>query len=114
MQPEQIDLRSASERDAAARLLPSPNAATAMFADASSEKTETAVPRHSIFSLLKQYCRKFQERCQRRISRADLHELSDRNLMDIGVRRDEIDSSDPHQAIDRLRHSNTDFWPKTE
>lgn len=111
MQPEQTNLASVSERDAAARLLRSPNPAIAVRADASSEKAERAVPKRSFFGLLKQYWREFQERCRRQTSRTNLHELSERNLTDIGVRRDEIDSSDPRQAIDRLRHSNTDFWP---
>ena len=107
MQPDQTNLTSSGRRDAAPRLLQSPN----VHADASSEKTEAAEPRRSIFGLFKQYWREFQEWRQCRISRTDLHGLSDKNLTDIGLRRDEIDSYDPQTAIDRVRHINTDFWP---
>jgi hypothetical protein len=39
-----------------------------------------------------------------------LHDLSDRELMDIGVTRSEIDSIHPQRAIDRLRDGTTDPW----
>jgi uncharacterized protein YjiS (DUF1127 family) len=44
-----------------------------------------AASTRSLFSLLKRYWRAFQERRQRQSLRATLHELSDRELMDIGL-----------------------------
>jgi uncharacterized protein DUF1127 len=39
-----------------------------------------------------------------------LHDLSDRELMDIGVTRAEIDRIAGHRAIDRLRDGTTHLW----
>jgi uncharacterized protein YjiS (DUF1127 family) len=64
----------------------------------------TAASTRSVLSLLKRYWRAFRERRrQRQSSRDILHDLSDRELMDIGVTRDEIDCIAPHRAIDKLR-----------
>lgn len=62
----------------------------------------TAVSPRNVLSLLKRYWRAFGE-WQRQRSQITLHELSDRALMDIGVRRDEIAPIAPHRAIDALR-----------
>jgi uncharacterized protein YjiS (DUF1127 family) len=62
------------------------------------------VPTRDVFSLLKRYWRAFAE-WQRLSSRTALHDLSDRELKDIGVTRDEIDHIIPHRAIDALRDS---------
>ena len=61
-------------------------------------------------SLLKRYWSAFQERRQRQRLRTALHYLSDRELMDIGVTRDEIDYIAAHRAIDTLRDSTTYLW----
>ncbi|MBR1129981.1 DUF1127 domain-containing protein [Bradyrhizobium iriomotense] len=61
-------------------------------------------------SLLKRYWRAFQGWRQR--SRVTLHDLSDRELMDIGLTRGEIDSIAPERAIDRLRGRTTDLWSR--
>ena len=53
--------------------------------------------------MLKRYWRAFQERRQYQSLRAGLACLSDRELMDIGLTRDEIDYITPQRAIDRLR-----------
>ena len=59
----------------------------------------------SALGLLTRYWRAFQERRQHQSLRADLACLSDRDLMDIGLTRDEIDYITPQRAIDRIRDS---------
>ena len=61
-------------------------------------------------SFLKRYWSAFRERRERQRLRVALHYLSDRELTDIGIRRDEIDSIAPHRAIDTLRDSTTYLW----
>ena len=68
-----------------------------------------AWPRRGL-SLLKRYWRAFQERRQRQALRASLCKLSDRQLMDIGVTRAEIDYIAARGAIDRLGDSTTHLW----
>jgi uncharacterized protein YjiS (DUF1127 family) len=58
----------------------------------------------NVLSLLKRYLLAFGA-WQRRRSQTALHDLSDRELMDIGVTRGEIDHIAPHRAIDALRDS---------
>jgi uncharacterized protein YjiS (DUF1127 family) len=81
-----------------------PNASIAALDDALSEKDagRTAASTRSVLSLFKRYWRAFRER--------RLHDLSDRELMDIGVTRGEIDYIARHRAIDRLRDSTTHRW----
>jgi uncharacterized protein YjiS (DUF1127 family) len=89
---------------AAARL----NASIATLDDAVSEKDAagpTAASTRNVLGLLKRYWRAFQERRQRQSLRAGLADLSDRELMDIGLTRGEIDYITPQRAIDRLRDS---------
>jgi len=59
----------------------------------------------NVLSLLKRYWRAFGEWRQRLRSRTTVHDLSDRELKDIGVTRDEIDHIAPQRAIDALRDS---------
>lgn len=59
----------------------------------------------NVLSLLERVWRAFGEWRQRQRSRTTLHELSDRDLMDIGVTRDEIDHIARHRAVDKLRDS---------
>jgi len=103
-----LDLPVALARDAmdeaAARL----NASIATLDDALPEKDAagpTTASTRSVLGLLKRYWRAFQERRQRQSLRASLADLSDRQLMDIGLTRDGIDYITPQQAIDRLRDS---------
>ena len=87
------------------------NASAAALADTLSEKDAagpTAASTWSVLGLLKRYWRAYQER--RQSLRATLHNLSDRELMDIGLTRDEIDYITPHRAIDKLRDSTTYLW----
>jgi uncharacterized protein YjiS (DUF1127 family) len=61
-----------------------------------------------VFSLLRRCWRVFLQR--RQGQRVTLHDLSDRELMDIGLTRGEIDSIAPERAIDRLRESARILW----
>jgi uncharacterized protein YjiS (DUF1127 family) len=90
-----------------------PNASLAAPDDALSEKDAAAPAAASarrVSSLLKRYWRAFQERRRRQSLRDTLHELSDRELMDIGLTRAEIDYIASHRAIDRLGDSATYLW----
>jgi uncharacterized protein YjiS (DUF1127 family) len=81
--------------------------------DAASEKDAAGPPAastRSVLSLLRGYWRAFQARRQRQWLRASLHDLNDRELMDIGVTRAEIDCMAAHRAIDRLRDGTADLW----
>jgi len=89
------------------------NASHAALDDVVSEKDAaglTAASTRSVSSLLKRYWRAFQERRQRQSVRATLHDLSDRELMDIGVTRGEIDDIARHRVIDTLRDRTTYLW----
>jgi uncharacterized protein YjiS (DUF1127 family) len=85
MPPQQTDPASRTGSDAAVRGL--------------------AVSALDVLSLLTRYWRAFGRGRQRLNSRTSLHELSDRELKDIGVTREEIDHIAPHRAIDALRSS---------
>jgi uncharacterized protein YjiS (DUF1127 family) len=90
-----------------------PNTSIAALDDALSDKDAaglTAASAWSLLSLLKRYWRAFQQQRQRERLRASLHHLSDRELMDIGVTRGEIDYIAVHRAIDRLRDGMTHPW----
>ena len=90
-----------------------PDASIAALDDALSEQDAaglTTASTRSLLRLLKRYWRAFQERRQRQSLRDSLHELSDRELMDIGLRRDELGYIACHRAIDTLRDSTTYLW----
>jgi uncharacterized protein YjiS (DUF1127 family) len=131
MPTEQTNLTSETARDAAGLSLDlsialvkeamddalaaaRPNASIAALDDALSEMDAAgpaAASTRSVLGLLKRYWRALQERRRHQgLRRATLHDLSDRELMDIGVTRDEIDDIAPHRAIDRLRDSTTYLW----
>jgi uncharacterized protein YjiS (DUF1127 family) len=130
MPPQQTNLTSETGRDAAglgldlsialvkdamggALTAPRPDASIAALRDALSEKDAAGPPAastRSVLSLLKGYWRALQERRQRQRLRASLYDLSDRELMDIGVARAEIDCIAAHRAFDRLRDGTTDPW----
>ncbi|WP_426614839.1 DUF1127 domain-containing protein [Bradyrhizobium sp. McL0616] len=99
--------KDAVDRALAARL----KASAAALDDALSEKDAagaTAASARSVLGLLKRYWRAFWER--RQSPRVTLQELSDRQLMDIGLTRGEIDYISPQRAIDTLRDSTTYLW----
>jgi uncharacterized protein YjiS (DUF1127 family) len=130
MPPQQTNLTSGTGRDAAgpgldlsialvkdamgeASAAARADASIAALRDALSEKDAAGPPAastRSVLGLLKGYWRAFHERRQRRGLRASVHDLSDRELMDIGVTRAEIDRIAAHQAIDRLRDGTTNLW----
>ncbi|MBR1213471.1 DUF1127 domain-containing protein [Bradyrhizobium sp. JYMT SZCCT0180] len=93
MPPQQTNITSGTERDAAGLGLDLPIA----FPAATSPR--------SVLGLLKRYWRAFQERRQRQGLRAGLDCLSDRQLMDIGLTRGDVDCITPQHAIDRIRDS---------
>jgi uncharacterized protein YjiS (DUF1127 family) len=61
---------------------------------------QTAAWALSTFSFLKRYWSAFQERREREKSRAALSDLSDRELMDIGTTRAEVDYVASNRGID--------------
>ena len=79
MPPQQTTTTAATERDVAIRRL------------------DLSI----VLSVLRQYWRAFQELRPR--ARVTLQDLSDRELMDIGLTRGEIDAIAPERAIERLR-----------
>lgn len=81
--------------------------------DAFAEKQASgrlAASTRSILSSLKTYWRAFQERRQRERLRVSLYDLTDRELMDIGLTRNDIDYIVVHRAIERLREGQTYRW----
>ena len=64
----------------------------------------------NVLGLLKRIWRAFGEWRQRLRSRTSLHDLSDRELMDIGVTRNEVDRITRHRAIDALRDGTAHLW----
>ncbi|MBR0713139.1 DUF1127 domain-containing protein [Bradyrhizobium liaoningense] len=126
MPPQQTNVASETERDAAALRLDLsialPNdamdaalAAAHLNASIAAEKEAarpTAASTWSVLSLLKRYWLAFQERRRRQSLRTALQDLSDRELMDIGLTRGEIDYITPQRAIDRLRDSTAYLWSR--
>lgn len=127
MPPQQTNLTSESGRDAAALGLDRsialanditgdalaaarPDASIAALRDALAEKDAAGPPAVStpgILSWLKRCWRTLQEQRQRRRSLGSVHHLSDRELMDIGLTRGELDYIAAHRALERLRDSTT-------
>ena len=107
------DLSIALVKDANALAAARPDASIAALRDALSEKDAAGPPAastRSVLSLLRGYWRTFQQQRQRQRLRASLDELSDRELMDIGVTRAEIDCIAAHRAIARLRNGTMLLW----
>jgi uncharacterized protein YjiS (DUF1127 family) len=130
MPPQETNLTSETRGDAAGLRL---NLAIALMKDATGDalaeaRPEASIPaprdafaekeaagrlaasRRSILSSLKEYWRTFQERRQRERLRVSLYDLTDRELMDIGLTRGDIDYIVVHRAIERLRDGNTFLW----
>jgi uncharacterized protein YjiS (DUF1127 family) len=130
MPPQQTNLTSETGRDAAglrldlaialvkdatgdASAAARPDASIAALRDAFSEKEAAGPPAastRSVLSLLQGYWRAFQDRRQRERLRVSLHDLSDRELMDIGLTPGDIDYIVAHRAIERLRDGTTHLW----
>ena len=100
MPPQQTDPGYEVESDAAVRGLD-------LSIGLAKEATDDT---RRVLGLLEQVWRAFGEWRQRQRSRTSLHELSDRELRDIGVSRDEVERIARHRAIDALRDGTAYFW----
>ncbi|MBN8992642.1 MAG: DUF1127 domain-containing protein [Rhizobiales bacterium] len=120
MPPQQTNIPSGLERDAAGPGLDLPIALAAVRLNASVAPPDGALsegnPAGSMAAStrrigiwFKRYWCAFQQRRQRLDSRAAVADLSDASLKDIGLTRDEIDYITPERAIDRLRE-NAHLW----
>jgi uncharacterized protein YjiS (DUF1127 family) len=103
-----LDLAIASVKDASGNALAEacPDASIAALRDAFSEKEAAGPPvasTRSVLSLLQGYWRAFRKRRQRGRLLVSLHDLSDRELMDIGLTPSDIDYIVAGRAIERLR-----------
>ena len=90
-----------------------PEASMPALRDTFAEKESAgrlAASTRSILSSLKRYWRAFWERRQRERLRVSLHDLTDRELMDIGLTRGDIDYIVVHRAIERLRDRTAYPW----
>ena len=97
-----VSAKSAVDQALAARL----KASAAALDNALSDKDvagPTAASTRGILGLVKQYWRAFQQR--RQSPRLSLQDLSDRELLDIGLTRGEIDRLTPQRSLDALRDS---------
>jgi uncharacterized protein YjiS (DUF1127 family) len=72
---------------------------------------QTAVSTWRVSSFFKRYWGTFQERRKRQRLRATLYDLSDRELMDIGTTRGEIDYVASNRGID-LRGIRSAEWAR--
>jgi len=125
MPPQQTKLTSETGRDAAGLCLAidlekdatgdalaeaRPDASIAARRDAPSEKEAAGPPvasTRSVLSFLEGYWRAFRKWRQRERLRVSLHDLSERELMDIGLTSSEIEYIDAGRAIERLRDGMT-------
>ncbi|MDA9431480.1 DUF1127 domain-containing protein [Bradyrhizobium sp. CCBAU 51627] len=97
-----VQAKDAIDQVLAARLKAS---ATALDKDASGAN---AASTRSVLGLLKQAWLAFLARRQN--PQLTLQDLSDRELLDIGLTRGEIDYLSPQRAIDQLRDSTRYLW----
>jgi uncharacterized protein YjiS (DUF1127 family) len=97
MPSQQTNITSETERDAAGLRL---DLSIALEKDVAGPAAASA---QSVLGLLKRCWCAFQAQRQRESLRVTLQDLSDRELMDIGLTRAEIDYITPGRAIDRLR-----------
>ncbi|BAM89214.1 conserved hypothetical protein [Bradyrhizobium oligotrophicum S58] len=103
-----VDFSVASVKDAMSSVRPatSPDACMAVRQDASSEKDAAgppATPTWLIIRLIGRCWRALQERNRRESLRANLYELSERELTDIGITRAEIEHIAALQTLDGLK-----------
>jgi uncharacterized protein YjiS (DUF1127 family) len=130
MPPQQTNLTSETGRDAAglgldlsialvkdaigeALAAPRPDASIAALRDVLSEKDAAGPPAastQSVLSLIERYWCAFQESRRRRKLRVSLRDLSEWQLVDIGLPPGDIESIAAHRAIERLRDGTTDLW----
>ncbi|MBH5401129.1 DUF1127 domain-containing protein [Bradyrhizobium sp. CNPSo 4010] len=84
---------------------------TKISSEAEHDAAELRLDFSIALSRLGRYWRAFWEQC--RSARVTLHDLSDRELMDIGLTRGEIDHIAPERAIERLRDRTMDLWRRS-
>lgn len=104
-----VSAKNAVDQALAARL----KASAAALDDALPDKDAAgpaAASTRSVLGLLRRVWLAFQER--RWNQRLTLQDLSDRELMDIGLTRSEIDYLTPQRAIDRLRDNTRYLWSR--
>jgi uncharacterized protein YjiS (DUF1127 family) len=110
MPPQQTNLTSEPGREAAGLRFDFANASAK---DALSEKQAAGPPvasTRNVLRSLKGYWRAFRERRRRNRLRVSLNDLSDRQLMDIGLTPGDIDCIVAHRAFERLRDGTTNLW----
>lgn len=104
-----VSAKSAVDQALAARLKASAAALDKALPDKDAAGPAAASVR-SVLDLLGQYWRAFWQRRQN--TQLRLQDLSDRELMDIGLTRSEIDYLTPQRAIDRLRDNTRYLWSR--
>ena len=100
-----VQAKSAVDQALAARL----KASAAALENALSDQDAAGPAARSALGLLKQYWSAFWRRQNARLT---LQDLSDRELMDIGLTRAEVDHFTPERIIDRLRDRAADPWSR--
>ncbi|QPF87869.1 DUF1127 domain-containing protein [Bradyrhizobium genosp. L] len=128
MPPRQMNVASETMRDAAglrraldllrdatdeALAEACPNVSIAALRDAFSVREAAGPPvasKRSVWSVLRGYWRAFRRRRQRERLRISLHELSERQLMDIGLTPSDIDYVAADRALERLRDGTAYLW----
>ncbi|HXH46853.1 MAG TPA: DUF1127 domain-containing protein [Bradyrhizobium sp.] len=126
MPPQLTDISPGIERDAAKRglglsmvqakravdqaLAARLKSSAAALESAVSDKDGARPAARSVLGLLKQYWSALWQRRQGR--RLTVQDLSDRDLMDIGLTRGEVDHFTPERVIDRLRDRAADPWSR--
>lgn len=104
-----VSAKSAVDQALAARLEASAAALDGALSEKGASGSVTSSVRN-VLRLLNRSWRAFQERRQN--PQVTLQDLSDRELMDIGLTRGEIDYISPQRAIDRLRDSTRYLWSR--
>jgi uncharacterized protein YjiS (DUF1127 family) len=109
MPPQQMKLTPEPGRDAAELRVDFAIASE----DALPEKQAAGSPvasTRNVLRSLSEYWRAFRERRQRNRLRLSLHDLSERQLMDIGLTSGDIDCIAAHRAFEGLRDGTTYLW----
>lgn len=101
-----VQAKNALDQALAARLKASATALDGALPD--KDAAGPAAP--GVFGLLKRAWLAFQKRRQN--PKLTLHDLSDRELMDIGLTRGEVDYLTPQRSIDKLRDSTWYLWSR--
>jgi len=109
MPPQQTNPTSEPGRDAAGLRVDFAIASE----DALSEKQvagPSVASTRSVLRWIARYWRALRERRRRNRLRASLHDLSDRQLMDIGLTQGDIDCIAAHRAFEELKDGTAYLW----